>query len=189
MKKAQAKTNGSVLQRFGRELVVFPGYASVLFAWLGVMVYAAIGLLWLFGLEEKNSNTVVLLADEKTATAVNVVGQVLLGVLVAVLLLGALWVYVSRWTKGAMKWLANILRIKSDKYYSFCIAVLLVGWALSAGLAFAFGGEDLFIVMSFVSAFSIITGSVSFGLRHWLDSRSESAKDTKNAKKPTTKKS
>lgn len=189
MKKAQAKTNGSLLQRFGRELVVFPGYASVLFAWLGVMAYAAIGLLWLFGLEEKDSFMVVLLADEKTTTAISVVGQVLLGVLVAALLLGALWVYVSRWTKSAMRWLAKMLKLGEDKYYSFCVVVLLIGWVANAGLAYAFGGEDLFIVMSFVSASGIIIGSLSFAAASLLDSKQKLAKATKKTKKPATKKS
>lgn len=155
-------------ERFKKELITFPGYAGVLLGWLGVLVATVAAIATQFG---QTTPTQVVVEPQVIAppTLGSTVVATLLGLLVVVALLGALWIYVARWTKAGVAWLAKLCRVPKYQYWAFCTALLVVGWLLVVGIAFLVSGDEYLGSAAFLAALAIAVGGASFGLAALLE--------------------
>lgn len=152
-------------ERFKKELIVFPGYAGILLGWLGVAAFATVSVVSLFIPDQMVNKPVPLepVATTEPSTGGVVVAS-LLGLIIVVAMVGALWVYVARYTKTAIKWLAAKLRIADKNYWAFCTVLLIVGWLATSALVFLASGDAYLDVIAFCAAIAIAVGAASFGL-------------------------
>jgi len=151
-------------QRFVCELITFPGYAGVLFGWLAFIGLAVFSVAVKLGLDKQPLVVEQSSAPSSSGETVPAVVAAIIGILVVVALLAAVWVYVARWTKAGVVWLAKLLRVKPESYWSFCTGVLIVGWLLLEGVVLLVGNAEFIIGSAFVGAAWILVGGGSFGL-------------------------
>ncbi|MGB4759362.1 MAG: hypothetical protein WBP26_04895 [Candidatus Saccharimonadales bacterium] len=170
-------------ERFKKELITFPGYAGILLGWFGVVAFFVLSIVSLF-VPDQMVNKPVPLEPATTATEPSTTGLIVasvLGLFLVVAMIGALWVYIARYTKTAVRWLAKKLYVADKNYWSFCTIVLIVGWLATSGLVFLASGEEFFDVIAFCAAVAITIGAASFGIAA-LQDRPKTSKAKKSFK-------
>lgn len=171
-------------ERFKKELITFPGYAGILLGWLAVAAFVVVGVISIFAPDQPANTTIVVQTPAEASVGGSIIASIL-GVIILVAMIGALWVYVARWTKAGVAWAAKTLRVEAKNYWTFCTILLIVGWLIASGLVFLASGDAYLDAFAFAAAAIIAIGSASFGVAALVGQNNN---HKQSGKKPKTKK-